>query len=74
MSDLNYWTDLMARWGVGVGWIEGSEQSKWQDGQPLCTAVHQPARLRYAGISVEEGDTTGAAPLSMSTSVASKEA
>jgi hypothetical protein len=31
------------------------EQSAWQDGQPLCTAVHQPARLRYGGVFVEEG-------------------
>jgi hypothetical protein len=26
------------------------EQSAWQDGQPLFTAVHQPARLRYGGV------------------------
>jgi hypothetical protein len=37
------------------------EQSAWQDGQPVCTAVHQPARLRYGGVSIEEGETTGAA-------------
>jgi RNase H-like domain found in reverse transcriptase len=37
------------------------EQSAWQDGQPICTAVHQPARLRYDALSVEEGDFTGAA-------------
>jgi RNase H-like domain found in reverse transcriptase len=36
------------------------EQSAWQDGQPVCTAVHQPARLRYGGVSIEEGYSTGA--------------
>jgi hypothetical protein len=36
------------------------EQSAWQDGQLLCTAVHQSARLRYGCVSVEEGDPTGA--------------
>jgi RNase H-like domain found in reverse transcriptase len=58
MDELNYWTDLMTRWGVGC--IAGSE-NKAQDGQPLCTVVHQPARLRYGGVSVEEGDSTIAA-------------
>jgi hypothetical protein len=43
-----------------VGSRQG-EQSAWQDRQPLCTAVHQPARLRYGGVSFEEEDTTGAA-------------
>jgi hypothetical protein len=57
MGELNYWTDLMTRWEVG--WIAGSDIKAL--GQPLCTAVHQPARLRYGGVSVEEGDTTGAA-------------
>jgi Integrase zinc binding domain len=37
------------------------EQSAWQDGQPVCTAVHQPARLRYGGFSIEKGYSTGAA-------------
>jgi hypothetical protein len=37
------------------------EQSAWQDVQPVCTAVHQPARLRHVGFSVQEGDSTGAA-------------
>jgi hypothetical protein len=37
------------------------EQSAWQDGQTFFTAVHQPVRLRYGGVSVEEGDPTDAA-------------
>jgi RNase H-like domain found in reverse transcriptase len=41
MSELNYWSDLMKRWGVGSG---QREQSAWKDGQPVCTAFHQPAR------------------------------
>jgi hypothetical protein len=58
MSELNYWTDLMTRWGVG--WIAGSE-NKAQNGQPPCEAVHQTARLRYGGVSIQEGDSTGEA-------------
>jgi Integrase zinc binding domain len=49
IGELNHWTDLMTRWGVG--WISGSKKSAWKDGQALCTAVHQPARLRYGGVS-----------------------
>jgi hypothetical protein len=60
MGELNYWTNLMTRWGVGL--IVGSEKkANWQEGQPLFTAAHHPARLRYGGIYVEEGDSTGAA-------------
>jgi hypothetical protein len=29
-------------------------QSAWQDGQPRCTDVRHPARLRYGGVSVQE--------------------
>jgi hypothetical protein len=58
MGELNCWTNLMTRWGLGL--IAG-EQSAWKDGQPRCTGVHQPARLRYSAVSVEEGDSTGAA-------------
>jgi hypothetical protein len=51
MGELNYWTDLMTRWGLG--WVAGSENKAWQDCQPVCTAVHQPARLGYGGVSIE---------------------
>jgi hypothetical protein len=27
------------------------DQSAWQDGQPVCTAIHQPARLRYGEVT-----------------------
>jgi hypothetical protein len=37
------------------------EQSAWKDVQPVCIAVRQPARLRCGRVSVEEGDSTGAA-------------
>jgi Reverse transcriptase (RNA-dependent DNA polymerase) len=35
------------------------EQSAWQDGQPVCTAVHQPAGQRYRGVSIGEEYSTG---------------
>jgi RNase H-like domain found in reverse transcriptase len=39
MGELNSWTDLMTRWGVG--WVAGNENKA--HGQPVCTAVHHPA-------------------------------
>jgi hypothetical protein len=37
------------------------EQSAWQDGQPLFTAVHQLARLQYSGVSIVKDYSAGAA-------------
>jgi RNase H-like domain found in reverse transcriptase len=59
MGWLNYWTDLMTIWGVDG--YQAASTKRMTNGQPVCTAVHQPARLRYGGVSVEGGDPTGAA-------------
>jgi hypothetical protein len=52
MGGLNYFTDLITTgrphdemWSRVDSRLRA--QSTWQDGQTLCTAVHQPARLRY---------------------------
>jgi hypothetical protein len=58
MGELKYWTGLMTRWGVG--WIERSEHKAHGK---MASLFAQPyiSPPDYGGVSVQEGDYTGAA-------------
>jgi RNase H-like domain found in reverse transcriptase len=60
MGELNYWTDLMTRWGVE--WVAGSENKAHGKMASLFAQPYiSPPDKRYGGVSVEEGNSTGAA-------------